>query len=73
MPEPVCQTTKGKCLSSFPSITSSAAKHIASESFGSILLLRQFTKDALFFRIPYALINSLGNFSSLISKLFNDR
>ena len=35
VPEPVCQTTSGKCSSSLPSMTSWAAATMASPSFGS--------------------------------------
>ena len=69
VPEPVCQTTSGKCLSSLPSATSIEALIIASPIFLLSLpsLILTFAAEALM--MPNALISDAGCFSEPILKL----
>ena len=62
VPEPVCQTTRGKCAFSLPSITSSQAQQMAS-NFSSVIFSRfslWFATAAAFFKTPKAWIISDG-------------
>jgi hypothetical protein len=68
VPDPVCHTNSGKWSSSFPPMTSSAARTISSTlSFGS-RPDSAFTSAAAFFRIPKARTTSTGIRSSPIEK-----
>mmetsp|Transcript_10137 Transcript_10137/g.25382 ORF Transcript_10137/g.25382 Transcript_10137/m.25382 type:complete len:346 (+) Transcript_10137:114-1151(+) len=73
VPDPVCHTTRGKCSSSFPSITSSAAlqmmEHLSSGSFPSSKL----AWAAPFFRMPSARMTGRGMRSSPTGKLTRER
>ena len=62
VPDPVCQTTRGKWSISFPSITSSAACEIAA-SFSSVIFSgfkAWLARAAAFFRMPKARMISAG-------------
>ena len=61
VPEPVCQTYSGKCSSSVPSMTSSAAATISSAIAGSRRPPVRFTMAAAFFRMPNARTTSSGH------------
>ena len=52
VPEPVCQTKSGKCPSSLPAITSSAALTMASVRQGASRPALPFTSAAAFFTTP---------------------
>ena len=62
VPEPVCQTTRGKCSSSLPETTSSQAWQMAA-SFSSVIFSGRsvwFAMAAAFFRMPKAWVISRG-------------
>ena len=77
VPEPVCQTTSGKCPSSLPARISSAACRIASH-FSAVIFAgfsSRFASAAAFFSTAKARIISSGMFSrpAPIGKLFRLR
>ena len=73
VPLPVCQTESGKCSSSLPSRTSSAARMIASAFFGSSAPRSRLTTAAAFLRMPNARIIGRANRSGPILKWWSDR
>ena len=68
VPLPVCQTTSGKCSSSRPSITSSAAWTMASAFSGASRPSSRLTRAAAFLISPRARIISRGKRSPPILK-----
>ena len=72
MPEPVCQTFKGKCSFNFPDITSLEAFIIALEILGKICLSLLCTIAAAFLIIAIDLIKTGRTKNSPISKYFFD-
>ncbi len=68
VPLPVCQTESGKWSSSFSSMTSSAARMIASAFFASSAPRSRLTTAAAFLRMPKARMSSRGNRSPPIRK-----
>ncbi len=73
VPEPVCQTTSGKCASSSPSMTSSAALAISSAISGSRLPRSRLVSAAAFLRMPNARMISRGMRSPPIGKFILER
>src|SRR3990172_5204387 len=73
VPEPVCQTTSGKCSSSLPSITSWAAATMALPTVGSSLPSAMLTSAAARLTMPSARTIDVGCFSQPILKLPSDR
>ena len=72
MPEPVCQTFKGKCLSCFPLITSSAALIMCLLILGSKSLFLALTIAAAFLIIAIEWItNGLTKKSPILKYLFD--
>ena len=72
MPDPVCQTFKGKWALCFPLITSSAALIIYLLNLGSKSLFLELTIAAAFFIIAIDLIKTGLTKNSPISKYFFD-
>ncbi len=72
VPLPVCQTTSGKCSSSLPAITSSAAWTMA-RTFSAASPSSALTTAQAFLRMPNARINSRGKRSSPILKCSSER
>ena len=72
MPEPVCQTFKGKWLSNLPDITSLEALIIAFEIWGEICFSLLWTIAAAFLIIAIDLIKTGLTKNSPISKYFFD-
>ena len=73
VPLPVCQTTRGKWSSSLPSITSSAARMIASALSAGRRPSSRFTMAQAFLTKPSARMNSRGNRSPPILKCSSER
>ena len=73
VPEPVCQTTSGKCASSLPSDTSAAAFTMASPIVVSSRPRLMFTSAAAHFTMPSARTIGAGCFSQPILKLPMER
>jgi hypothetical protein len=73
VPEPVCQTTSGKCSFSLPSITSLAAATMVSAIFGSSLPRARFASAAARLTMPRARTIGRGCFSQPILKLPSER
>ncbi len=73
VPEPVCQTTSGKCSSSSPSATSSAASAMARPSFLSSVPCAMLTSAAARLMTPSARTTATGCFSHPIGKFWIER
>ncbi len=73
VPLPVCQTESGKCSSSRPSITSSAASTIARALSSGRRPSSRLTSAQAFLRTPSARMISRGNRSLPIRKCSSDR
>ena len=76
VPEPVCHTNSGKCSSSVPSITSSAAAMMRRARSASRRPSARFTMAAAFLSTPIACTTSSGMRSeaeSPIEKWWSDR
>ena len=73
VPLPVCQTTRGKLSSSFPSMTSRAATRIASARLESSLPRRSLTVAAACLTMARARSISTGIFSPPILKFWSER
>jgi len=73
VPLPVCQMCNGKCSSSFPAITSSAACTINRAFSAESFPMSSFTRAAAFFRMPKPRITDGGIVSRPISKCISDR
>ncbi len=73
VPLPVCQTKSGKCASSLPSMTSSAARTTSATSSGGRVPSSPFVSAAAFFRRPSARISGRENRSVPMLKWCNDR
>ena len=73
VPLPVWKTTSGKCSSSFPSMTSSAAAAMSVAFSGGRSPRSRFTSAAAFLRIPKARIIGRVNRISPISKFWSER
>ncbi len=73
VPEPVCQTTSGKCAFSLPSITSLAAATMVSAIFGSSLPRARLASAAARLTMPRARTTGSGCFSQPILKLPSER
>jgi hypothetical protein len=68
VPEPVCQTTRGKCSISVPSMTSSAASVMACAMRASSAPSLALASAAAFFWIPSARTSGTGMRSPPIRK-----
>ncbi len=73
VPEPVCQTTSGKCASSLPSATSVAASTMALPTFASSLPRSMLTSAAARLISPSARMMGAGWVSVPIGKFSSDR
>ena len=73
VPLPVCHTTRGKCASSFPAMTSSAASMMAAAFSRGRARRSRLTMAQAFLSIPNARISSVGKRSSPILKFSSDR
>ena len=73
VPLPVWKTTRGKCASSLPSMTSCAAAAMSFARSSGSRPSSWFTSAAAFFRMPNALIIGRVNRISPISKFWSER